>query len=229
MRSMDEIRALADTHHGGEEGLAAKLGEHVYPVEDLAATPDDRTLAQMTRSIFQSGFVWKVIDAKWDGFEAAFDGFDPPRVAFYSDEDFDRLMQDERIVRNGAKVQATLHNARYVADTSREHGGFGPFLANWPVSDQIGLLDHFARNGKRLGGMTGQYVLRFLGWDAFILSNDVNAALVREGVIDKPASGKGAMKKVQAAFNDWREDSGLPQREISRLLALSVGPRAPEI
>ncbi len=224
MRRFDEIRKMAAGFNGGEAGLQARLDEHPAPAADLASVADDRILSQMTRSIFQAGFVWRVIENKWDGFEAAFDNFDPPKVAFYSDEDFDRLMKDKAIVRNGGKIQATLHNARYVADTSREHGGFGRFLSEWPVSDQVGLLEHMSSNGKRLGGMTGQYVLRFLGFDAFILARDVNAALIREGVLDKPASGKGAMRKVQAAFNHWREESGLSQRDISRILSFSVGP-----
>ncbi|WP_421787492.1 DNA-3-methyladenine glycosylase I [Hyphobacterium sp.] len=222
MRSFKDIEALAIEHHGTREAVAAKLGRPL-PAKELTAIPDDRWLAGMAKAVFSAGFVWKVIEAKWDGFEAAFDGFDPGKVALYSDDDIARLVSDERIVRNGQKIVATVKNAQFIQEIAAEQGGFGAFLAGWPASDQIGLLDVFAKRGSRLGGSTGQYFLRFSGWDAFIASGDVVKALIREGVIDKPPTSKGAMKKVQAAFSHWAEESGRSQTEISRLLALSVG------
>ena len=68
----------------------------------------------MTQRVFSAGFVWRVIRAKWDGFEEAFDHFDPATVAAYDAEDIARLSQDERIVRNNQKIQATVKNARFV-------------------------------------------------------------------------------------------------------------------
>ncbi len=222
MKSFAQIEAEARSHH---PDLDARLAQHALPksAAELAHIPDDRWLSLMTRSVFQAGFVWKVIEAKWDGFEAAFDGFDPVRVSFYSDEDVDRLTRDERIVRNGQKIMATIANAGFVAEISAEHGGFGRFLADWPVIDQAGLLDVFKTRGSRLAGMTGQYVLRFGGWDAWILSKDVGTALVRAGIVDKPLTSKSALAKTQAAFDAWREESGRSQSEISRILAMSVG------
>ena len=178
----------------------------------------------MTRCVFNAGFNWKVIDAKWDGFELAFEGFDPNRLAFFGDEMLGQLVSDTRIVRNGQKIKATLENAKFVADTAKAHGSFGAFLSAWPVDDQAGLLSYLNTNGSRLGGATGQYFLRFSGWDAWITSGDVCRALVREEVLDKPeAKSKSAMKKVQVAFNHWHAESGLPYAQISRILALSVG------
>lgn len=222
MTSIAQIEAMARQHHGD---LDARLAEHAHArsAEDLRAVSDDRYLALMTKCLFQSGFNWKVIEAKWDGFEAAFDGFDPVPISFYSDDDVSRLASDTRIVRNGQKIMATVANAGFVADAAREHGGFGAYLANWPVEDQIGLMDELNRRGSRLGAMTGQYFLRFAGWDAFILSRDVTAALIREGVIDKAPTSKKARAAVQAAFTRWRDESGLSQTAISRLLAFSVG------
>ena len=59
--------------------------------------------------------------------------------------------------------------------------------------------------------------------DRSVLSNDVVARLVAEGVIDKAPTSKGAMNKVQEAFNIWREQSGRSLTEISRVLAMSIG------
>lgn len=213
---------MAGAHHGSEsEALEKAANAHAA---DIAKTPDDRLLSVMTRCVFNAGFNWKVIEAKWEGFEAAFEGFDPARVAFFHDEDLDRLLSDERIVRNGQKIKATIENARFVADVAKTHGSFSRFLAEWPTDDQIGLLDYLGKHGSRLGGATGQYFLRFAGWDAWITSKDVCAALYRDGALDKPtAMSKTALKKVQAAINALHDESGQPRAVISRLLAMSVG------
>jgi 3-methyladenine DNA glycosylase Tag len=222
LRAFDKIEAMAMKRHGGSAGLAAKLAE--WPVDTrLTRKTDDRYLAGMARAIFSAGFVWSVIEKKWPGFEAAFDGFDPAKVAAYGEEDVDRLLKDARIVRNGPKIMAVIANARFVAETSRQHGSFGKFLANWPETDQVGLMEHLKKHASRLAGASVQYFLRFEGWDAFILSEDVCVALVREGVVEKAPTSKKDLAATQAAFNHWREQSGRPVREISRILALSVG------
>lgn len=65
---------------------------------------------------FQSGLSWLIILRKRENFRAAFDGFDVERVARYGDRDVERLMGDAGIVRNRAKIEATIANARVVAD-----------------------------------------------------------------------------------------------------------------
>jgi len=208
--------------HGGAKGLAKLFADHALAPGGLDRG-DDRLLSGMTQAVFSSGFNWKVIEAKWQGFEEAFEGFVPARVAAYGDEELDRLLKDTRNVRNGAKVMATIRNARFVTDVAREHGSFGAWLKAWPATDQIGLLAELNKRGDRLGGNTAAYFLRFNGWDAFILSQDVIAALIREGVVDKAPTSKKDLAAVQAAFNAWTKESGRPQREVSRILALSVG------
>lgn len=217
---------MAATYHGGKKGVQEVLRERQVEA-NLAARTDDRLLAGMTRAVFSSGFSWQVIENKWQGFEEAFEGFAPKRVAAFGDEEVDALLKDKRIVRNGAKIAATIANARFVVAIAVQHGSFSRFLLNWPVADQVGLLAYLKKHASRLGGATGQYFLRFAGWDAFILSTDVVAALIREGVVTKEPTSKREMAAVQAAFNAWREQSGRPVREISRILALSVGPRGP--
>lgn len=222
-RRFAPILRMAAGHHGGEAAaLEASLNSHA--VARLEDVPADRLLSVMTRCVFNAGFNWKVIDAKWPGFEIAFENFDPSRLAFFGNEMLDSLVADERIVRNGQKIRATLENAAFVANIETSEGGFGRFLAEWPEGDQAGLLEFLNKHGSRLGGATGQYFLRFAGWDAWITSSHVCSALVREGVLDKPAaSSKRDLQKVQAAINAYHEDSALPRAQISRLLAMSVG------
>jgi 3-methyladenine DNA glycosylase Tag len=226
MKSFDKIEALARKHHGGPKGISAALRQWQVDT-DVVGKKDAQFLRGMAKAVFSSGFSWDVIEKKWPGFEVAFDKFEPKRVAAFDDEKVDALLKDTRIVRNGAKIMATIENARFVVATSKQHGSFGKFLAGWPATDQVGLMDHLKRNASRLGGATCQYFLRFEGWDAFILSGDVVKALIREGVVMKEPTSKKDLAAVQAAFNTWREQSKRPVREISRILALSVGPKGP--
>jgi DNA-3-methyladenine glycosylase I len=67
---------------------------------------------RMSLEAFQSGLSWLIILRKRDNFRQAFDGFDIEKVARYDDGDVQRLMTDAGIVRNSAKVAATIGNAR---------------------------------------------------------------------------------------------------------------------
>lgn len=221
------IRAQAERRKGGPEVLASLLPP-VAGNAALAAMTDDRFLAGMTERIFCAGFVWSVIKAKWPGFEAAFHGFEVGRLLFEPDEFWEGLASDTRIVRHGPKIMAVRDNARFIADIAGEHGSFGRFLAEWPAGDQIGLLALLAKRGTRLGGMTGQYFLRFAGWDAFILSRDVIACLRDAGVeISEKATSKRDLVAAQAAFNGWAAETGLPYLHLSRICAMSAGANNP--
>ncbi|SEC25564.1 DNA-3-methyladenine glycosylase I [Rhizobiales bacterium GAS188] len=217
------IKARAEVRKGGAAALAAALP----PVPDstaLRAMPDAHVLAEMTRRVFCAGFVWQVIEAKWEGFEAAFSGFDPAFLAFAPDEHWERLTADSRIVRNGSKIMAVRTNARFVRDLAAEHGSAGRFLADWPARDQIGLQKLLSKRGGRLGGMTGQYLLRFLGRDTFMLSTDVVACLRDAGLpISKTAISQSDLSLAQTAFNHWASETGLPLTHLSRICALSIG------
>tara|TARA_R110002096_G_scaffold141399_1_gene296254 strand:- start:1281 stop:1952 length:672 start_codon:yes stop_codon:yes gene_type:complete len=223
MRTFDEILAIAADRKGGPDALEALLSKPL-PADELAAIPDDRWLSMMAKCLFQAGFHWKVIEAKWPGFETAFEGFDPSRVAFYGDEEIDRLLSDKGIVRNGAKIMAVVENARFLADLAAEHGSAGKFFADWPADNFIGLMDVLAKRGSRLGGATGQRVMRWMGKESFILSQDVSARLIAEGVVAKAPTSKRDLAAVQAAFNSWKDQSGRSLTEISRVLSMSVGP-----
>lgn len=223
MISFETIRTRAALRKGGAKALQALLPA-VPAREALLALGDDRALAEMTRRVFCAGFVWKVIEAKWPGFEDAFLGFDPVALRFQPDEFWDLLNRDARIVRNGAKIMSVRHNARFVREIAEEHQSFGRFLAGWPSSDQVGLLALLAKRGNRLGGNSGQMLLRFLGWDGFVLSRDVVMCLRDAGLdIGEEVTGKGDLAKVQAQFNAWAEETGLGYVHLSRICAFSVG------
>lgn len=221
MRSFQEIYQIAADRKGGAAVLEGML-KHPLPVEELAKRPARDWLQEMARAVFQAGFSWKVIESKWPGFQAAFDDFDPSHVAFYHDEDMDRLLADPRIVRNGRKIQSVVDNARMLTDLQKETGDVSGYLAHWPVTGQAELVATLGRRGAHLGGNTAMRVLRVMGWDAYILSEHVVKRLIAEGVVDKTPASKTALKAVQEAFNAWHTESGRPMTQISQVLAMSV-------
>lgn len=223
MADFDRIRARAADRKGGEATLQSLLG----PAPDNAAVAklgDDRILSIMAERVFSAGFVWSVIAQKWPGFEEAFLGFEPKRLLFQPDDFWHELAADARIVRNPQKIKSVRENAALVDRISRENGSFGKFLAAWPRDDQVGLMAWLGRNGSRLGGNTGQYVLRWIGWDTFIVSRDMAAALRDAGldIAEQPTS-KTDLGKIQKQMNEWAAATGLPYAHLSRILALSIG------
>ncbi|MGA7807437.1 DNA-3-methyladenine glycosylase I [Bradyrhizobium sp.] len=221
--SFEAIRARAEQRKGGAKALE-KLLPDKPDAKQLAKLADDRVLAEMTRRVFSAGFAWSVIETKWPGFEQAFLGFEPAKLTFQPDDFWDALMRDTRIVRNGAKILSVRENAAFVTRIARQHGSFGKFLAQWPSSDEIGLLDLLAKRGSRLGGNSGQMLLRFLGWDGFVTSQDVVACLRDAGLDIAPeVKSKGDLAKVQALFKAWAAETGLPYVQLSRICAMSSG------
>lgn len=223
MTSFATILIRAEERKGGAEALKALLP----PVPDnkkLINTPDNCILAEMTKRIFCCGFSWKVIDSKWPSFEEAFLGFDPVQLIYQPNEFWDALLKDRRVVRNGAKIFSVRHNAAFVRDISEKHGGFGKFLAEWPSSNQIDLLQCLAKQGSRLGGNTGQMFLRFVGWDGFVTSKDMVTCLRDFGLdIATEVKSKNDLAKVQAQFNIWVMETGLSYVHLSRICAMSIG------
>lgn len=123
-----------------------------------------RLYEKLTLDIFQAGLSWLVILKKREGFRRAFAGFDPARVAQFTDADVRRLLRDAAIVRNRAKIEAAIHNARLIM----RHGGpawFSRFLWDFvdgrplapafetraQVPDKTPLSERISRDMKTLG------------------------------------------------------------------------------
>ncbi len=221
MRGFDEILKIAADRKGGEAALFADMTPP-KTADELSAIPDDRWLAMMARGIFQAGISWKVVENKWPGIEEAFDQFDVGKTAMMNDEKFDALITDTRVIRSGPKIAAIRDNAVFIQETAAEAGSFGRKVGDWPAEDFIGLLAWMKKEGSRLGGGTGSYLMRFMGKESFVLSKDVVGRLIADGVIDKAPTSQKALKQVQDAFNTWKAESGRTLTEISRVLAQSI-------
>jgi 3-methyladenine DNA glycosylase Tag len=222
MEGFATIYRRACERKGGDRALKSLLPK-VRSARALASTGDDRFLSQMTRCIFQAGFVWRVVDRKWDGFEELFFGFPPQKIVLLSPEQIDRFASDPRIIRNRQKVLSVQPNARYILDMAGEHGSFGRFVAQWPTNDLIGLFGHMKRHGSRLGGMTGQRVLRNMGRDTFVITGDVTRCLQLAGadLSDNPGTRR-ELRLIQQVFDRWHAESGLPYSHLSRIAAASL-------
>ena len=121
---------------------------------------------------FQSGLSWLVILRKRENFRRAFDGFDVEAVAAYTGRDTDRLMADAGIVRNRAKIEATIANARAVAaldtDLCALLWSFAPPPRPRPATvaevpsqtpESVALARELRRRGFRFVGPTTAYAL----------------------------------------------------------------------
>ena len=89
---------------------------------------DSGYFEEMTKTVFRSGFSWKVIENKWPNFQKSFAQFSVNKVAAFDERDVDRLLADTSIVRNGRKIESTIHNARVLKAIQKEFGSFEKYL-----------------------------------------------------------------------------------------------------
>ncbi|MFN8637882.1 MAG: DNA-3-methyladenine glycosylase I [Dehalococcoidia bacterium] len=90
---------------------------------------EDRALFELlTLEGAQAGLSWSTILRRREGYRAAFEGFDIPRIAAYGDADVARLLADPGIIRNRAKVHATIANARATLELQAAHGSLDGYV-----------------------------------------------------------------------------------------------------
>jgi DNA-3-methyladenine glycosylase I len=127
---------------------------------------------RMSLEAFQSGLSWLIILRKRENFRKAFDGFDIEKVARYTEADVDRLMADEGIVRNRAKIEATVANARAADDDPDDLSellwSFAPAARSRPATladvpattpESTAMARELKRRGFRFVGPTTAYAL----------------------------------------------------------------------
>jgi DNA-3-methyladenine glycosylase I len=99
---------------------------------------DDRALFELLiLEGFQAGLSWSTILRKRENFRKAFDGFDPERIAAYGLADAERLLGDAGIVRNRAKIEATIRNARASPQVTAEFGSLDAYLWKFTGGDTL--------------------------------------------------------------------------------------------
>jgi 3-methyladenine DNA glycosylase Tag len=220
--SFHSIYQRACERKGGKRVLEAMLHAPLS-ASDVATIPDDRFLAAMTKKVFQSGFVWRVIENKWDDFETVFFNFDIDKVLLMPDEMLEQKASDKRIVRNYKKVMTVRDNAIMIKDVSLEYGSFGKFVASFGPENITELWAFLKKRGARLGGNTGPYTLRSLGIDTFLLSRDVEDYLRKNDIVDGGLTSKKSLRAANDTFANWHKESGRSLQEVSTTVAFSWG------
>ncbi|MBU2966431.1 DNA-3-methyladenine glycosylase I [Amphritea sp. 2_MG-2023] len=221
MKSFNWIYEHVQAHKAGQD-IEALLPQ-VKSADELKEIGDDRFLSEMSLRVFRAGIRHAVVDAKWPAFELAFFGFDPEKIILMSDDQLENLMQNDQIIRHWGKIKSVRTNAAMITELAAQHGSFAYFIADWPVTDIIGLWALLKKQGQQLGGKSGAYFLRQIGKDTFVLTDDVVAALKAQDIIDKAPTSKRDLQIVQNCFNQWQQESGRPMAHISRLLSYTVG------
>lgn len=165
------------------------------PVED-----DGRRLEKLCQEGFQSGRSWLTILRKRDNFRAAFADFDAQVVAGFTSDDVARLMQDAGIVRNRAKIEATINNARRCGELARDFGSLAAYV--WRFEPTLGSrsawLDHAAlmRITPSPAAVAMSKDMRRRGW-AFVGPTTVYSFMEAMGLVNDHLEGCAARTEVE--------------------------------
>ena len=220
--AFNKLYQLAAKRKGGEQALQYLLGD-APDNNALAQLSDDRILSAFTKKVFQSGFVWRVVENKWPDFEETFFNFNIEKILMMPEEMLEKKAADPKIIRNYNKVKTIKANAQMIFEQQQNGSSFAEFMANWPTNDIIGLWSYLKKHGQRLGGNTGPYALRVLGKDSFLLSSVVEAYFRAHQIIDGGLQSKKSLTAIQNHFNDLQQLSGLSLTQLSRLIAFAHG------
>ena len=143
----DEATALVariksgDAAAADQSALRTRARELAAPFEKLRdRAPDDPAffLEHLSRSVFEAGINRRVVEGKWDGIREAFHGFDPAQVAAMPPDEISAVENDSRVIRNKAKIRATVENAREVLVIVDEYGSIRGYLASFPDAAAAG-------------------------------------------------------------------------------------------
>ena len=135
-------------------------------------------LEVMSKSVFQAGISWRVVDSKWPEIKEAFHGFDPAKVSSLTGAELDELAGDKRIIRNRRKIEAIVSNARRMLELEKEYGTFKKYLRSHGSFQQ--LVKDLKLRFKFVGDMGAYHFLWVVGeevpsWEEWSKSHEVRA------------------------------------------------------
>ncbi|MFE6663517.1 DNA-3-methyladenine glycosylase I [Streptomyces sp. NPDC057697] len=157
---------------------------------------DDALFERLCLEAFQSGLSWLTILRRREGFRSAFAGFRIPEVAEFTDADKERLLADTGIIRNRAKIEATLANAKVLAGWSAGEldeliWSHAPDAAERPVPRTLGDVPAVTSESTALAKELKKRGVRFVGpTTAYALMQA--CGLVDDHLADCVARGTGA-------------------------------------
>ena len=151
--------------HMGVKGMSEQTWTPPkWMYRDRPPPSNDAYFENMTRVIFLAGLSWKMIDQKWPSFRKAFKNFSIDKVAKFSQKQVDQLMNDTSIVRNRAKISATVSNAKQFQNIIKEHGSFRSYLNTLNKSNNYAAaIKELGRKYSRLGPSSARIFLYTVG------------------------------------------------------------------
>lgn len=147
MVNYNSIYDLACLRKGSAEQVEVMLSKPKTK-RQLKNIADATYLAEFSKKVFQSGFVWRVVEAKWDNFEELFWGFDIDKLLMMPDDMLERKSQDKKIIRNYKKIWAIRENAMFIDSVRHRRGrprrlpGTWAFGLSFQFHDEWGSVDH---------------------------------------------------------------------------------------
>ena len=157
-----------------------------FPVDD-----DRRLFEKLCFESFQSGLSWRTILNKRENFRAAFENFEPAKMARFTEQDVERLLQDAGIIRHRGKIEAVINNAARVQELIAEEGSFAAYVWRYePDPDSLGppqsqstspesvaLAKDLKKRGWKFVGPTTVYAfLQSMG----LINDHVEGCVIRE-------------------------------------------------
>jgi DNA-3-methyladenine glycosylase I len=165
---------------------------------------DRRLFEKLSLEGFMSGLSWLTILRKRENFRAAFAHFDPAAVARFTSADGRRLLNDQGIVRNGAKIAAVINNARLCGELQAEFGSFAAYVWGFEPPPRSRRLDHAALTEVKFSPEAAAMSkdLRKRGW-SFVGPTTVYSFMQAMGLVNDHLDGCQAGAEVEASRRDF--------------------------
>ena len=136
------MKALPETTNSCEWPSNDPLMIEYHDTEWGVPLHDDRKLFEyIVLDAFQAGLSWKTVLHKRENFRKAFDNFDAVKIATYGQQKIDSLVADPGIIRNKAKINATITNAVAFLRLQKEHGSFDHYI--WQFTGHKTIQNHW--------------------------------------------------------------------------------------
>ncbi|MGH7773609.1 MAG: DNA-3-methyladenine glycosylase I [Candidatus Binatia bacterium] len=123
---------------------------------------DAEYFERLTKTVFNAGLSWAVVEKKWPNFRRSFTEFSPAKVARFSEKNVKALMNDQGIVRNEKKIRATVHNAGQFLKLGKELGSFTAYLESFG-KDEERLQTDLQERFQHIGPSTARMFLWTVG------------------------------------------------------------------
>lgn len=167
-----------------------------FPVDD-----DRRLFEKLSLESFQSGLSWHTILAKRENFRAAFHNFDFNKIRHFTDQDVERLLRDEGIVRHRGKIEATINNSRQAQDLVKKEGSLAAFVWNYEPDPQYLAKPQTESTSPEAIALSKD--LKKLGWK-FVGPTTVYAFMQAMGLTNHHVEECDVRAKVERARRNFK-------------------------